>query len=233
MYFQDAWELAHSEELLQRSRLNRLQILQRAHANDKCVCNGEWLACAEDTLLNNGVSKRNFGDAVKTLLEQGRGKYRNIMITGPANCGKTFLLDPLNKIYETFTNPATTTFAWVGADKAEVIFLNDFRWTSKIIPWHDLLLLLEGQLVHLPAPKSHFAQDLILEKDTPIFCTGKHPLVFVQGGSVDERETEMMSVRWNVFAFYHQILEDEQKGVPPCARCFASLILTENEVTQH
>ena len=54
-------------------RLNRLQILQGAHFNDKCVCNGEWLACAEDTLLNNGVSKRNFGDAVKTLLEQGRG----------------------------------------------------------------------------------------------------------------------------------------------------------------
>ena len=48
------------------------------------------------------------------------------MITGPANCGKTFIFNPLREIYETFTNPATGTFAWVGAELAEVIFLNDF-----------------------------------------------------------------------------------------------------------
>ncbi|XP_033630881.1 uncharacterized protein LOC117292827, partial [Asterias rubens] len=220
------WELEDSEKRLQRAGLSRLEILEKSHL-DECICKGEWLACAENVLLNNDLCNKSFSKAVTTLLDEGRGKYRNIMITGPANCGKTFLLNPLNKIYNVFTNPATTTFAWVGAEQSEIIFLNDFRWTSQIIPWQDLLLLLEGQLVHLPAPKSHFAQDLILNKDTPIFCTRKNPIVLVKGGSVDERETEMMAVCWKILPFHHQIPEDEQKCVPPCTRCFASLILNK------
>ena len=53
-------------------------------------------------------------------------------------------------MYRSFSNPATSTFAWVGAEKAEVIFLNDFRWNPQIIQWHDLLLMLEGQQVQFP-----------------------------------------------------------------------------------
>lgn len=98
-----------------------------------------------------------------------------------------------------FTNPATSNFAWVGAEKAEVIFLNDFRWNPQIIQWHDLLLMLEGQPVHLPAPKSHFCKDLEFNSDMPIFCTTKHDLVYVKGGVIDERETEMMAVCWYSF----------------------------------
>lgn len=156
---------------------------------------------AESVLANNGVTCRSFASAVKDLLDKGRGKYRNIMITGPANCGKTFLLNPLNEVYRTFTNPATTSFAWVGAEIAEVIFLNDFRWSPQVLPWHNMLLLLEGQTVHLPAPKSHFAKDIIFDNDTPIFCTGKQEIILVKGGNIDERESEMMRVRWHVFRF--------------------------------
>ena len=31
-----------------------------------------------------------FTEAVRNLLEQGSGKFRNILIKGPANTGKTF-----------------------------------------------------------------------------------------------------------------------------------------------
>ena len=75
------------------------------------------------------------------------------------DCGKTFLLNPLNILSRNFTIPATTTFAWVGTAEAEVVFLNDFRWSPQIVPWHDLLLLLEGQEVHLPAAKTHYKED--------------------------------------------------------------------------
>ena len=111
---------------------------------------------------------------LQDLLDKGRGKYRNIFIVGPANCGKKFMLNSLNKVFATFFNPATTTFAWVGAEHAECIFLIDFRWSAQEIPWHDLLLMLEGQPVHLPALKTHYAKDLIFDQDTPIFATGKH-----------------------------------------------------------
>jgi hypothetical protein len=149
------------------------------------------------------------------------------MLIGPANCGKTFLLKPLKAIYHIFTNPASSTFAWVGVQQAECIFLNDFRWNDKIIPWHDLLLLLEGEPVHFPAPKTHFAEDILFEADTPVFATSKYRLAYITGCTVDERETEMMSVRWNVFSLTHQISEDEQIDIKPCPRCFACLVCIE------
>ena len=96
-----------------------------------------------------GLSKKDFLEAVKELLEKGRGKGRNILITGPANCGQTFILNPLTKIFKSFCNPTTGSFAWVGVEDKELIFLNDFRWEKSMIHWSDMLLLLEGQLVHL------------------------------------------------------------------------------------
>ena len=96
----------------------------------------------DDILRRNGIDRHGFCRALHELLEKGRSKNRNILLTGPANCGKTFLLKPLTVIYRSFSNPATNTFAWVGVDKAEVMFLNDFRWSREMIPWHDLLLLL-------------------------------------------------------------------------------------------
>ena len=94
-----------------------------------------------------------------------------------------------------------------------------------IIAWQDFLLLLEGQVVHLPAPKSRFAEDIKFDRDTPIFCTTKQPLTFVKNGSVDDRETEMMAVRWKVFTFIHQIPVEQQQEMQPCSSCFARLIL--------
>ena len=147
---------------------------------------------------------------------------------GPANSAKTFLLQPLTVIFETFSNPATATFAWVGAEHSEAIFLNDFRWSPQIIPWHDLLLMLEGQPVHLPALKSHFCKNILFDNDTPIFGTSKHRLVFVRGGVVDERETEMTQVRWRIFHLSHQIRQQDQRAVPPYGKCFARLVLSES-----
>ena len=124
------------------------------------------------------------------------------------------MLNPLNTIYKTFSNPASTTFAWVGTEQSEVVFLNDFRWSAQIIPWHDFLMLLEGQTVHLPAPKTHYRQDILFQGDTPIFCTSKDELSYVRGGVVDDRETQMMKVRWRVFNLFHQIPEEQQKSAP-------------------
>ena len=120
------------------------------------------------------------------------------MLTRPTNIGKTFLLLPLNKIYKSFANPPSTSFVWIGAEKAEIIFHNDFRWSPQIIPWHDLLIL-ESQLVHMPALKCHLAKDITFDNGTPIFATSKQPIVCMKNGSLDERESDMMTVRWKTF----------------------------------
>ena len=74
------------------------------------------------------------------------------MIVGAANCGKTFLLNPLNVIYNTFSNPACTSFAWVGAEKAELLFLNDFPWSSSVIQRHDFFASSRGPAGALTSP---------------------------------------------------------------------------------
>lgn len=220
------WEIENAQEKLQRVQCSRLDLLNEAK-NGACVenCNGQWMTCALEVLQRNGVSREFFANTVHELLVKGRGKYRNIMIIGPANCGKTFILNPLTSIYNTFCNPATGSFAWIGVEKAECIFLNDFRWSPQVIPWQDLLLLLEGQVVHFPAPKTHFAKDIDFHLDTPIFCTSKNAIVFIKNGMIDDRETEMMRVRWTIIQLNHQIPREQQRHVPSCSKCFANLIL--------
>ena len=223
---QTAWEIENAPKKLARSRKSRMDLLEDAKSGS-CVtgCHGEWLTCAQQILHNNGISLEFFRTAVKDLLVNGRGKYKNIMLTGPANCGKTFLLNPLTTIYDTFSNPATGTFAWVGVDKAECIFLNDFRWSPQLIPWHDFLLLLEGQTVHLPAPKTHFSKDITVKSDTPIFCTTKYPILFLKNGVLDQLETEMMKVQWNLFELSYVIPRESQRVITSCGKCFSDLIL--------
>ena len=175
-----AWEIENAADIPARSKKTHIELLQEVKEKE-CTegCDGLWKICAEEILANNQVPLQVFRDAVCDLLIKGRGKYRNIMITGNANCSKTFLLNLLTLIFNTFCNPASGSFAWVGVQNAECIFLNDFRWSPQVVPWHDLLLMLERHIVHLPVPKTHFAKDISLTSDTPIFCTGKHRLMYI------------------------------------------------------
>ena len=44
-------------------------------------------------------------------------------------------------------------YAWIGVDGKDVIFLNDFRWSSELIPWEIFLVLLEGEVIYFTLPK--------------------------------------------------------------------------------
>lgn len=71
-------------------------------------------------------------------------------------------------------------------------------------------MLFEQQPVHFSAPKMHYAQDIVFVRDTPIFCTSKSEIILIKGSMVDDNETQMMSVRWQVYSLYAQVLEPEQ-----------------------
>ena len=177
---------------------------RRVRKKNECCVNSQRYFCSQIRQVYCGESR-----------ERTR-KNRNVMLVWPTNCGKTFLLNPLNMSYNTFTNPASSSFGWVGAEKAECLFLNDFRWSSSIITLHDFLLLLEEQLVHLPAPKTHYAKDITFNVDTPIFATGKGSIVFCRSGIVDERETDMLAVRRNIFTFHAYVTLSQML----CRACF-------------
>ena len=71
-----AWDLRNSRETLKRSKQSRLDILYNA-ANGECAtdCNGKWSQCAIQVLRNNAINVSTFQNAVKELLDKGRGKY--------------------------------------------------------------------------------------------------------------------------------------------------------------
>ena len=194
-----------------------LLLEEAGEGNSVHGCDGQWRLCVQEILEENDIGVELFRTAVNELL----GKNRNLLLTGPTNCGKSFLLNPLKVIYRTFCNPATGTFAWVGVENAECILLNDFRWSAQTIPWHDLLLMLEGDVVHLPTPKTHYSTD----KDTPIFATGKGPLIYVKNGVIDQQEMDMMSSRWRILKLHCQIRRKAQCKILPCQRCFCELIV--------
>ena len=63
----------------------------------------------------------------------------------------------------------------------------------------------------MQSSKSHFPKDIVFCADTLFFCTSKHELIFIKGDEcIDEKETEMMRVRWRISSFFSQIPEKEQ-----------------------
>ena len=103
-FLQTAWDMENSQETPQRQKKSQLRLLYDS-LHQECVpdCHGQWVTCAKEVLSRNNISVSGFAQSVRTLLEKGRGKHRNIMLIGPTNCAKTFLLNPLNVIYNTFT----------------------------------------------------------------------------------------------------------------------------------
>ena len=124
-----AWEMENAKAKVDRESISRMQLIRQVGSND-CVdgCDGE---CTTQVLRQNSIPPYVFAEALRDLLTKGRGEFRNILLLGPTNCGKTFLLLPLDKIFKAFFNPANNKYVWIGAEESEIIFLNDFRWTPE------------------------------------------------------------------------------------------------------
>ena len=199
------WLLKTASKQLQQSSVIRIAQIEKC-AQENCFnrCNGNWFESALQVLKYNNINLIDFAASVYQLLEKGRGKHRNMMLIGPSNSGKTFMFKPLKLIFENavFENPSNDKYAWIGAEKAQVILLQDFRYTKEVIAWHSLLLLLDGETVKLPAPKNYFSADIVIDTDVPIFATSKCEIVYKGPFNTNvDRETEMMANRWNVYKF--------------------------------
>ena len=55
------------------------------------------------------MASNDFSDALHKLVKGGRGKHRNIILVGPADLRKTFLLDPVCSAFpRTFGSPGSS-----------------------------------------------------------------------------------------------------------------------------
>ena len=212
-----------AQEKLEKQKLKRMDLIEEAYRGD-CVagCNNLWYELAAEVLQLNQICVLTFGAAMRDCLSLGRGKFRNILLVGPTNCTKTFLLKPLKAIFKddkVFENPSNDKFVWVGADKASVILLQDYRWSRESILWKDLLLFLEGECVKLPAPKNVFSEDIVISTDVAIFATSKSQITYRGSyNSYDSMEDAMMNSRWKIIELHHQFKQHHQKHTPPSSR---------------
>ena len=92
-------------------KMTALEILIAKGSASDCVCDRQYRHCAAEILDDNSIDKAEFKEAVTKALSEGRKKGNNIMLIGPANCGKTFILSPLREIFKCFVSPASGTFA--------------------------------------------------------------------------------------------------------------------------
>ena len=117
------WQMESAKEKIEASKASRINTVKK-HLTSDCVegFSAQSLQCAKEVLLLNEIDTFHFVTNVKNLLTHGRGKDRNLIITEPANCAKTFMLKPLQLIFSDsiFKNPANDKYAWVGSEKSSI-----------------------------------------------------------------------------------------------------------------
>lgn len=130
-----------------------MEVLRRAKTS-KCIGGqkGDLLKLENDNMNRNNVNRIYFSGAIIAAL------------AGTTSCGKTFIVKDACQIFETLSNPSTKSLALVGMEETVIVFLNDCCWCEKFTAWQDLLKLLEGDALHIAAPKIHFLKDLIMYK---------------------------------------------------------------------
>ena len=85
------WELQNAESTLQRSKMTRIEILySKLEGECESECDSQWLRFAKEVLERNSIVRDDFAEAVRILLDKGRGKYRNLYLKGLCNCEKHF-----------------------------------------------------------------------------------------------------------------------------------------------
>ena len=73
------WEMENAESDLAHSKLSRVEIVYRELEGPWVDSyQGKWLEMAEWVLQRNGISRDEFLEVGRNLLQQGHGKYRNI-----------------------------------------------------------------------------------------------------------------------------------------------------------
>ena len=123
-----ALRAVRAESQLARSRLTRIQILEKTVAQQSCSCTPpqRWLELAKATLQRNGLDGQ-FQRLVYGALSHGRRKKNNIFLLGPPDSGKSFLIYPLKVIYDVYEMPDGGNYQLESLIGKELVFLNDFE----------------------------------------------------------------------------------------------------------
>ena len=118
-FVEEAWRFENAKQIIADEDVDVVKTLHD-YADTECKCNGLWLWCAKDILLKNDIEYSEFREALFACLKKGRQKHVNILLVGPSNCAKTFLLKPIIELVpNVFSNLSGSTFGWMGVKKSQ------------------------------------------------------------------------------------------------------------------
>ena len=84
-----AKEFSEAEKMYEWSMKSRLELLVEKKKSELAEgCEGCWLPCALEIIEGNGINKPFFCSGLYVAITQGRGKYQNVFIHGPATLEK-------------------------------------------------------------------------------------------------------------------------------------------------
>jgi hypothetical protein len=209
-------------------RPSRLALLDEAAATE-CACAGKWPAHAKTILQTQGLVEA-FPRAMYKALKEGRGKGSNLWLCGETNRGKSFLLEPLGKVFHLngepnlYENPAEGKFNMESLPGKDVAFLEDFRVEENLFPWRIFLVWLDGRAFAIPRPRNLAPDDHMYKETAPVLVTTKEMPTRRRFGVEDRVETDQLRERFNILFFPHRIQRPEGEKIPPCASCWAALV---------
>jgi hypothetical protein len=167
---------------------------------------------------------------------RGPTKHKQaLMVIGPSNCGKSFLLDPLELIFSVFRKPPSGpgSSKLNGIQKKECVIWNEWDLDDTVMNTDDFLNWLEGRPFRIGAPKTITAEDPEHSpKNQPAFFSGGRELrIKVDVGG---RET-MINSRISYLRLHKPFIDskkvngvvpaqDSLRQIDPCPRCWARMV---------
>ena len=218
-----------AQEVARRSKLTRETVLEEYFAKNVCCCTsqGRVHGLMKNILQVNGLDGP-FQAAVLSTLRAGRAKMRNLCLIGEADCGKSFLLKGLEKIYHTYDRPDGGSYQLEDLLEKEAVFLNDFEYDTAAkdwMPWSFFKNFLEGQHVRVAKPKNR-GGNVVFTGTAPVFMTAPKEVTLVRRGAEVVEETKQMRKRIKYFCLRHPIPEEHRQEVLRyCGHCAARVYL--------
>ncbi len=215
-------KVANAPAAAVRLSRSRLQIMSDCFDRVKCTCPaaGVWHHSATEVCHLNNYKNRELQQAILDALGKGRAKGRNIFIVGETNRAKSFTLRPLELIYKAFVPPDSGSHQLADIEGSEILWLNDFEFSSAFMAWSRFKDFLEGSAIKIAVPKSS-GNNYIFSSDAPVFGTSpyivRHPAL--------QKETDQMNTRIKYFHFVHYFDPIVCPEIKPCTHCFASWLL--------
>lgn len=68
--------MENASDVIEQSKLNRLELLEKSVDPYVDQCNGQWLQCTNQILRWNDVSQKAFSQVVKDILKKAGGNFK-------------------------------------------------------------------------------------------------------------------------------------------------------------